>query len=232
MPHVTTPSTRQASAPAGTGLTRAAPAHTAARLHPPGPRWTGGQYSLARALVGAHVAAWFATLAVTAWRTHPVELLARTGATGGAGAAAGVALTGMIAALLFAAGAGDRASAVMAIVAGSLLSLAGLAFPGAGGLAIGGVLLAHLLTPPAPYGSWAGRGRPDPSVVWSAPRGWWHAVWIAIAAAQLVATTQAFATADALARTRAFAGPGAAGSGVAGSGAGLDRWVAGALAFA
>jgi predicted DCC family thiol-disulfide oxidoreductase YuxK len=213
-----------------TRVTTPATPQAAALFRWGGPRWTGGQYSLARVLVGAHVSAWFATVAVTAWRAHPVELLARTGNTGGAGAAAGVALTGMLAALLFAAGAGDRASAVMTIVAGSLLSLSGLAFPGAGGLAVGGVLLSHLMTPPVPYGSWAARGRPDPGIGWSAPRGWWHAVWIAIAAAQLVATTQAFATADALSQARAYAGPGAA----AGPGAwlGLDRWVAGTLAVA
>jgi predicted DCC family thiol-disulfide oxidoreductase YuxK len=192
---------------------------------PRAPSWTGGQYSLARALLGAVVAAWFATIALGAWRMPPVEMLARTGSAGGAGAATGIALTGLFAALLFAAGAGDRASSVTVIVAGGLLAATGHASTGAGGLAVAGVLLAHLATPPAPYGSWAARGRTDPAVPWSPGRGWRHAVWFALALAQVVAAAQAFAAGQALDRARAFAGPGAAGAT-----AGFDKFAAAALA--
>jgi len=161
---------------------------------PPRPWWTGGQYSLVRALLGMGLAAWFAAVAAGAWRTGAGATPAAPGAGGGAGAAAvGLALTGVVAALLFAAGAGDRASAVTVIAAATLLTAARLAAPGAGGLAIAGVLLAHLATPPAPYGSWAARGRPDPSVEWTPGRGWWHAVWIVLAGAQVVAASRAFA---------------------------------------
>jgi predicted DCC family thiol-disulfide oxidoreductase YuxK len=153
----------------------------------PRPWWTGGQYSLVRALLGTGLATWFVDVALGA----PVG----TGA--GSVAAVGLALTGALAAILFAAGIGDHASAVTAIAAGVLLTSAGLAAPGAGGLAITGVLLAHLATPPAPHGSWAARGRPDPSVDWAPGRGWWHAVWVVLALAQIDAALRAFAGAPA-----------------------------------
>jgi len=166
------------------------------RPAPPWPWWTGGQYSLVRALLGTGVAAWFVAVALGAWRAGGSHLPAGTGA-GGSVAGVGLALTGALAAFLFAAGIGDRASAVTVIAAGTLLTSAGLAAPGAGGIAIAGVLLAHLATPPAPYGSWAARGRPDPSAGWAPGRGWWHAVWIVLALAQIDAALRAFAGAPA-----------------------------------
>jgi len=165
------------------------------RPDPPRPWWTGGQYSLVRVLLGTGLATWFVTVAPGAWRAARGQSAVETGA--GDVAAVGLALTGALAALLFAAGIGDRASALTVVAAGTLLTSAGLAAPGAGGLAIAGVLLAHLATPPAPYGSWAARGRPDPSVGWAPGRGWWHAVWIVLALAHIDAAARAFAGAPA-----------------------------------
>jgi len=162
---------------------------------PTRPCWTGGQYSLARALLGSGLAAWFAAVALGAWRAGGVRLPEGTGAGGIAGA--GLALTGALASLLFAAGMADRASALTALAAGTLLTAAGLAAPGAGGLAIAGLLLAHLATPPAPYGSWAARGRPDPSAARAPGRGWWNTVWILLALAQIDAALRLFAGAPA-----------------------------------
>jgi predicted DCC family thiol-disulfide oxidoreductase YuxK len=136
-------------------------------------------------------------MAVHAWRAGPVVA---PDAPGAAVAGAGLALTGFLASLLFAAGAGDRASAVSATMAMTLLILAGLAAPGPGGAAVAGVLLAHLGTPPAPYGSWAARGRPDPPA-WSPDRGWWHAVWTVLTLAQAAAVLRAFGGVPAALRT-------------------------------
>ncbi len=45
--------------------------------------------------------------------------------------------------------------------------------------------VVHFLTPPAPYGSWAARGRPDPAGGWRFPRLLYAVVWLYIAAAAL-----------------------------------------------
>jgi predicted DCC family thiol-disulfide oxidoreductase YuxK len=40
------------------------------------------------------------------------------------------------------------------------------------------LLVLHLFVPPAPYGSWEARARPDPGGGWRMPRRVWHAAWI------------------------------------------------------
>lgn len=119
---------------------------------------TGGQYSLWRAATGIVVAA----------------LLARAALAGASGPVwFAVHATGALAALLFAIGLRDRAAAAVA----ALALLAPIPFDGGAvadatpflpaSLAI--PLVAHLLLPPAPFGSFAARGRFDPAGGWRFP---------------------------------------------------------------
>jgi predicted DCC family thiol-disulfide oxidoreductase YuxK len=96
--------------------------------------WTGGQYSLYRAVLALTLA------------TH----------SGVVGAAA---------ALPLALGLADRWLAGLWLV----WIFAG-AFAGHFAWLPAGLLALHLLTPAAPYGSWAARGRPDPDAGWRLPR--------------------------------------------------------------
>src|SRR5437588_563445 len=46
---------------------------------------------------------------------------------------------------------------------------------------VGWLLLAHACLPPAPYGSWAARGRTDPGNGWRMPPGIFLVAWILMA---------------------------------------------------
>ena len=92
--------------------------------------WSGGQYSLFRALVG-----------IVLTVREPFLL---------------------IPAAAFAIGFYDRIAAV--VLAGGLIALEGRS-----AFAIVWLLVAHLVLPPAPYGSWAARGRPNPDGNWRMP---------------------------------------------------------------
>ena len=115
--------------------------------------WTGGQYSVHRVVLGfvtggLAVAALIATDGVTA-----------TSALGaGAVLASGALVLGM----------GDRWASLLLLAAGvagwrELLGSGELA------IALGGLLILHLATPGAPFGSWAARGRVDPAGTWVMP---------------------------------------------------------------
>lgn len=145
------------------------------------PRFTGGQYSLCRALLGIWLALWsIGRLVRSVSRPEAIGFLEP----------AGLLLIGA-SALLLAVGWHDRPAASV-----SLASLAGLWFtdlaPGSPALldsALGGpalvaagwLLLAHLFVPPAPYGSLAARGRPDPGGGWRLPFALWIGSWIVLA---------------------------------------------------
>ena len=105
-------------------------------------RWTGGQYSLYRLLLGGAIIG--TSLADVA--AQPLALLA---------AALGV---------LLAVGWYDRLAAGLlasvTVLGGATAVLQAPFF---------GLLLLHLATPPAPYGSWAARGRVDPGDGWTLP---------------------------------------------------------------
>jgi predicted DCC family thiol-disulfide oxidoreductase YuxK len=92
--------------------------------------WSGGQYSLFRALVGI-----FLTV------REPILL---------------------IPAAAFAIGFYDRIAAVL--LAGGLIAL-----EGRDAFAVVWLLVAHLVLPPAPYGSWSAVGRPNPDGNWRMP---------------------------------------------------------------
>ncbi len=123
--------------------------------------WTGGQYSLARLVLGAVLIALF--VSETAW------------------SAAWIGLT-VASCLLLAAGWRDRIWALVA--AGTWLSLlVRRAVPlDPGSLSVVVVLAAHLFAPPAPYGAWSARGRDDPGGGWRMPP-WIHgALWVCLIA--------------------------------------------------
>lgn len=128
--------------------------------------WTGGQYSLARALLGSCLLAG----AVLRARAEGPAL-----ATAVALAAAGLAL-------LFAAGVYARVAAIALGCAWVALSLEmrGGVEPG---ILLGPLLWAQACLPPAPYGSWAARGRVDPGGGWRMREGVFLAGWILLAAA-------------------------------------------------
>lgn len=126
--------------------------------------WTGGQYGLLRALLGLAVAARLAgELAAPSARAGAAALpdvfeLARGAGLGGALAVLGLALCALLVLGRF-----DRTAAVL--LAALEASRAGLASPELAWLPA--LLLAHALTPPAPFLSLAARGRVDPRGGWS-----------------------------------------------------------------
>ncbi|MEA2488651.1 MAG: hypothetical protein QOH21_443, partial [Acidobacteriota bacterium] len=142
--------------------------------------WTGGQYSVYRALFGAYLFVHFVMLlpwgrelfssegvlpreASPLFRLFPNVLLLSDAP------ALVLTLLGLaaVAAIAFAFGLRDRIAAVvmwyvLACVFGRnpLISNPSLPY-------VGWLLLAHAFLPRAPYGSWAARGRVDPRGGWS-----------------------------------------------------------------
>jgi predicted DCC family thiol-disulfide oxidoreductase YuxK len=157
--------------------------------------WTGGQYSLVRVAIGTYLFVHFVGLVPWA-----AELFSNRGVlpigsdspllhlfpnvlalwdgpafvTTLVVAAAGLSV-------LFAIGFWDRAAAVLlwyiwACLHGRmpLISNPGLPY-------VGWLLLAHATLPPAPYGTWAARGRPDPDGGWRMPRVIFLVAWVLMA---------------------------------------------------
>jgi predicted DCC family thiol-disulfide oxidoreductase YuxK len=157
--------------------------------------WTGGQYSLVRVAFGTYLFVHFAQLVPWA-----AELFSNQGVLSDGRASpllhlfpnvlalwdGPVFVTALVAAaaalsIPFAAGIGDRFAAVAiwyiwACLHGRmpLISNPGLPY-------VGWLLLAHAALPPAPYGSWAARGRADPENGWRMPAGIFLAAWILMA---------------------------------------------------
>jgi predicted DCC family thiol-disulfide oxidoreductase YuxK len=143
--------------------------------------WTGGQYSVYRVLFGLYLFVHFVRL--IPWGR---EVFSNAGVLPNASVSpllhlfpnvlalwdgpaviASLLILGSLLAVVFALGWHDRAVAVVlwylwACLLGRnpLIGNPSLPF-------IGWLLLAHAVLPPAPYGSWTARGRPD-------PRGSWH----------------------------------------------------------
>jgi hypothetical protein len=157
--------------------------------------WTGGQYSVVRAIFGTYLFVHFAQL--TPWAA---ELFSNRGVLPDGSAspllylfpnilalcdnpvfvtAVVVAAAGL--SVLLAVGYWDRAAAVAlwyvwACLHGRmpLISNPGLPY-------VGWILLAHAFLPPAPYGSLAARGRADKGKDWRMPEGIFLAAWILMA---------------------------------------------------
>ena len=126
--------------------------------------WTGGQYSIVRAIFGAYLFIHFAAMIP---RTPGPSVMA-------------LAVVAAIASVFLAIGLYDRIAAVLILSVLVFLFarnpvIADLWLPYAGGL-----LLAHAFVPAAPFGSWAARGRTDPRGGWTMPPTLLAAMWIAM----------------------------------------------------
>lgn len=133
-----------------------------------GPRtngWTGGQYSLGRALFGALLTGLFIYLAVWFW-------------TSGALAWAGAMAVGIPLSLMFLVGFWHRTAAAGLIMLTLPFQLTSGHELGPGVMALALVLALHLGVPPNPFGSWTARGSPDPSGNWRMPREVQLAAWL------------------------------------------------------
>ena len=156
--------------------------------------WTGGQYSLYRAVFGVYLLVHF--IALLPWA---VELFSNRGVLPGRASplfhlfpnilviddapAAVIALVAaaLVASIFFLLGVHDRAASVflwyvLACLFGRNPLIANPSLP-----FVGWLLLAHVFTPPAPYGSWSARRRLDPRGSWFMPRELFAAAWIVMA---------------------------------------------------
>jgi predicted DCC family thiol-disulfide oxidoreductase YuxK len=157
--------------------------------------WTGGQYSLLRALFGLYLFIHFVEL--VPWGT---ELFSDRGVLPAAtaspllhafpnvlalwdtpGVVKGLLGASVVLSVLFAIGWYDRAAALAlwylwACLLGRnpLIANPGLPY-------VGWMLLAHAALPRAPYGAWSSRGRPDPGAHWRMPDAIWTVAWILMA---------------------------------------------------
>lgn len=157
--------------------------------------WTGGQYSLFRALFGAYLFVHFVEL--VPWGT---EMFSNRGVIAHADASpllhlfpnilaiydspffvTAFLVVGVLLSVFFAIGYFDRVAAlalwyIWACLLGRnpLISNPSLPY-------VGLLLLAHACLPSAPYGSLGGRGRPDPGSDWRMPQSIFFVVWILMA---------------------------------------------------
>jgi predicted DCC family thiol-disulfide oxidoreductase YuxK len=158
--------------------------------------WTGGQYSVFRILLGSYLCEHF--LRLLPWGR---ELFSNQGALPNSSASPLIHLfpnifgvwdspafvlsllaLGAVLGLLLAMGVWDRAAAVVtwylwACLLGRNPLIANPSLP-----YIGWLLLAHAVLSPAPYGSWAARGRADPRGKWEMPAGLFTLAWMVMAA--------------------------------------------------
>jgi predicted DCC family thiol-disulfide oxidoreductase YuxK len=159
--------------------------------------WTGGQYSIYRAVFAVYLLVHF--LHLIPWGTElfsnqgvlpegaaspllhlfpNVLTLSDSPATVTVLLGAGAALS-----VFFGIGLYDRAAAlglwyIWACLFGRDPLIANPSIP-----FVGWLLLAHAFLPPAPYGSWAARGRVDPGAGWQMPPAIFAAAWIVLALA-------------------------------------------------
>jgi predicted DCC family thiol-disulfide oxidoreductase YuxK len=144
-----------------------------------GSTWTGGQYSLVRALFGAWQLAAFARLLLSAPAAGGHEAGARGGwvsplhfvpnlfsLSDEPWLVVAALSAGCAASVLFAVGAWHRTAAAVLAYAWSCISTRFPWAPMPGMPWILVLLLCHLALPPAPYGSWVARGRADPEGAW------------------------------------------------------------------
>jgi predicted DCC family thiol-disulfide oxidoreductase YuxK len=158
--------------------------------------WTGGQYSFFRAVFALYLFVHFLQLA-----PYAAEVWSRDGVLANAADSpligvfpnvlgwidspvfvTGFVLAGALLAIPFGLGVFDRIASVLlwyvwACLLGRdpLISNPGLPF-------VGWMLLAHAFLPPAPYGSWRARGRPDPGGDWKMPALIFGVAWFLMAA--------------------------------------------------
>lgn len=158
--------------------------------------WSGGQYSLVRALIGAYLAAHFAMLV-----PYGPELFSARGVLPDSGASplarafpnvlatcddpwtvTAILVGAVIASSLLAVGCRDRLAALALAYVSACLHARNPLIANPSLPYVGWILVAHACLPPAPYGSWSARGRSDPRGSWSFPRDVRVAAWVALAA--------------------------------------------------
>jgi len=137
--------------------------------------WTGGQYSLFRALFGVCLAVLFA------------PMIAHAASTAMLLPVAGLLLSlwlaiGLLLSLLLAVGLQDRWAALLLGWLSLVIFAHNPTLDAANWLIIAGLLLAHgFYLPGAPYASWSARGRTDPGAGWRMPPAIFAAAWILLA---------------------------------------------------
>jgi predicted DCC family thiol-disulfide oxidoreductase YuxK len=143
--------------------------------------WTGGQYSLWRFLFGVCLIVHFGVrLVEVVLRHRGVASLLFPGFVALSGFVKVLPAIALVAAVFFAIGLYDRIAAIIVccILLGTFGRSPMIEQPSALFSCL--LLIAHALTPPAPYGSWAARKRVDPAGGWSMPPAVFAAVWIAM----------------------------------------------------
>ncbi len=159
--------------------------------------WTGGQYSLFRAVFALYLLIHFVHL--LPWGA---ELFSRDGMLPDArlsplyplfpnplfiwdtpAAVTLLLLGGAAASVCLLAGARDRPAAVVLWWIWACLFTRNPSIANPGLPFVGWLLLAHACVPPAPYGSWAARAAVDPGSRWRLPDALFAAAWIVMAAA-------------------------------------------------
>jgi predicted DCC family thiol-disulfide oxidoreductase YuxK len=128
--------------------------------------WTGGQYSIFRAV--------FATYLFV----HFLQWISEGTDSFGMVTALRVLGTGLC--VLLGIGFHDRAAALGICGLGACLPARDPILANPSFLCVGWLLMAHVFLPPAPYGSWAARGRVDPDGGWLMPPTIYAAAWIAL----------------------------------------------------
>jgi predicted DCC family thiol-disulfide oxidoreductase YuxK len=156
--------------------------------------WTGGQYSLYRAIFGLYLSIHFVALlpwsaelfsnrgVLPADASPLLHLFPNVLAVSDTRAIVAALITlGAIAALFFLLGQYDRTAGVviwyvLACLSGRNPLIANPSLP-----FVGWLLLAHAFVPASPYGSWSARGRTDPRGGWFMPPAVFAAAWIVMA---------------------------------------------------
>lgn len=149
--------------------------------------WTGGQYSLVRAALGAYLFIQFVSL-IPSMREGfeqtpplgPSALFFLPNVLAFADIATPLVIAIAIASIFFAIGLYDRIAAVLiwyvlACLFGRSPLIVTPALPYGAWL-----LLVHVFVPRAPFGSWAARGRIDPRGGWTMPSALYAAMWMAL----------------------------------------------------
>ncbi len=125
-------------------------------------RWTGGQYSLFRMVLGAYLVFYFLNIDqawdIGSWR-------------------ATLAVLGALLAGCLCVGSHDRQAAVLISLLWVVSHLSGPAPAPYVWAPLAIILLLHARLPGAPYLSWAARGRADPGGGWRMPDGLYLAAW-------------------------------------------------------
>ncbi|HEV8198984.1 MAG TPA: DCC1-like thiol-disulfide oxidoreductase family protein [Candidatus Polarisedimenticolia bacterium] len=138
--------------------------------------WTGGQYSVCRALLGLTIVLRIVSVVAT-WQSGWDATGSGAAIVAGLNVAVLVLAAGAFAAaLLFAAGWRDRLMAVLLLLLLPIVVVLAGTPVSPGGWGVAWLLLTHLAIPAAPYGSWEARGRTDPRGPWRMPAAlpWLH----------------------------------------------------------